>query len=165
MKRSKNEFDRSSALRDFYASTSGHSLAAQEAASNRDHTPFGKRSLSLPVEWSDEGITGWKIVRITRKGLVSAHAGTPIQLTTFAECREDHPVPHPLCGCGFYARPTKPQPGRSTEAIARVELRGTIIEHDFGWRGEFQRILHLEVDPGQTLPELRNRLHVEVRPW
>src|SRR5690606_19880757 len=55
--------------------------------------------------------------------------------------------PHPNCTCGFYALPSKRDLMMTYtamgNAIALVQLSGTVIEHEKGYRAERQTILQI----------------------
>ena len=118
---------------------------------------------ALPRESTDTAIVGWKVARlqlahdgtIRLGGVGLSHAykiddeakhvarGWPDK---FAGSVQD--VPSPLhCGtCGFYA--TTKEHLRTlyhdyTDRVVtlEVELYGTVVEHEFGWRAQRQRIL------------------------
>src|SRR5690606_1467162 len=56
-------------------------------------------------------------------------------------------APHPNCTCGFYALPSKRDLMMTYtimgNAIALVQLSGTVIEHENGYRAERQTILQI----------------------
>lgn len=62
-----------------------------------------------------------------------------------------HAAPHPNCTCGFYALPSKRDlmmtytmlAASVGNAIALVQLSGTVIEHERGYRAERQTILQI----------------------
>lgn len=62
-----------------------------------------------------------------------------------------HAAPHPNCTCGFYALPSKRDlmmaytmlAASVGNAIALVQLSGTVIEHEKGYRAERQTILQI----------------------
>jgi len=58
-----------------------------------------------------------------------------------------HAAPHPNCTCGFYALPSKRDLMMTYtimgNAIALVQLSGTVIEHEKGYRAERQTILQI----------------------
>ena len=67
-----------------------------------------------------------------------------IDATAYCAVGGGHSAPEWRCGCGFYALkdpPTAPEFGRFR---AEVELFGTVIEGDQGWRASRQRVLSLQ---------------------
>lgn len=58
-----------------------------------------------------------------------------------------HAAPHPNCTCGFYALPSKRDLMMTYtamgNAVALVQLSGTVIEHEKGYRAERQTILQI----------------------
>ena len=60
-----------------------------------------------------------------------------------------HDAPSPSCLCGFYALPTDLAPTYESPAYVTlmVELSGTVIEHEKGYRAEHQRVVECQVGP------------------
>ena len=117
---------------------------------------------SLPRESTDTAIVGWKVARLwpsegseMRLGGVGIHALYKIDdeathiARSWLEQRDDvQTIPSPLhCdACGFYA--TTKEHLRTlyhdyTDRVVtlEVELYGTVVEHELGWRAQRQRIL------------------------
>lgn len=110
--------------------------------------------------------------------LVSGVAHAPLEIDGEAECRGwldfiDHPAPQWDCTCGFYAVPADrlhewPFGG----LIAEVELSGVVIEHESGYRAQYQRVVGLYDDGGSTLAPERRRaiedaygMKIQPSPW
>jgi hypothetical protein len=126
-------------------------------------------SLDMPIYGGEDGIHGYKYVHIMPwepiYRLECWLYKNEVKPTEQAKCQyHPHPAPWPTCGCGFYAVPNKLEPG-IRRVVAEVELGGIIIEHEWGWRGEYQRILSLEVGPNFpfTPAEVRRDIPVELR--
>lgn len=71
------------------------------------------------------------------------------------ELGKDHPAPRADCTCGFHVYHEKERARRkqrqcATSALLEVELYGTVVEHEYGARGEEQSILAVHVDPRCT---------------
>lgn len=57
-----------------------------------------------------------------------------------------HKAPDPDCQCGFYAVPADVDAWHSMGTVdLLVELSGTVIEHDRGYRAEHQRVIQMYV--------------------
>jgi hypothetical protein len=71
----------------------------------------------------------------------------PYEAVADAVCESEHrhAAPDPGCRCGFHAVATRDDLWRldaSPEAvILDVELAGTVIEHEYGWRAQHQVVL------------------------
>ncbi len=162
--------DRTTAQGYTHACAHQHSRLAQHIAGASTHSgpchAFTFEStcarLDLPIEEQEDGFLGWKLVIVRSCGwtnrerrwtsfcVQSKMFDETVALTAKARCRyHDHRAPWPTCACGFYACAERLTP-YLTLALAEVELRGTVIEHEDPkglpvWRGEYQRILSLEV--------------------
>lgn len=69
-----------------------------------------------------------------------------------AEClnqtniHEGEPAPALVCDCGFYAVPLDAEPwGNDDSVVLMVELSGTVIEHEQGYRAQHQRVVECQV--------------------
>lgn len=60
-----------------------------------------------------------------------------------------HRAPNLECHCGFYALPTDIAPTYEAAdyVTLMVELSGTVVEHERGYRAEHQRIIECQVEP------------------
>lgn len=98
-----------------------------------------------------EPFVGWKTltIKVTKKGNVKlvGQGNVKYGITATAECTRNatHNAPEWSCSCGFYALSAKPTSAEHGWFIANVELFGTVIEGEFGWRASRQRVLSLEV--------------------
>lgn len=99
-----------------------------------------------------EPFLGWKTlgIKVTKKGklkLVGVGASARYGVDATARCNyfHDHVAPDWDCTCGFYALTDKPDYPEYGRFIARVELFGTVIEAQHGYRASRQRVLSLEV--------------------
>jgi len=61
----------------------------------------------------------------------------------------NHKAPHVDCSCGFYALPTDLPPTYNSPSYVNlmVELSGTVIECERGYRAEHQRVVECQVGP------------------
>ena len=74
---------------------------------------------------------------------------------------ERHAAPDPCCKCGWYGwkdrqHEAEQQPigasgvngiGTTFEPWAEVDFTGTVVEHEFGYRAEFQRVMAIHMSP------------------
>jgi hypothetical protein len=56
----------------------------------------------------------------------------------------EHDAPHPDCACGFYATKDRTAPAVDVVAL-RVELTGTVIVHERGYRAQRQQVVAIEI--------------------
>lgn len=101
-------------------------------------------------------VLGWKTLQVVPIADTYLLKG-PVDLygvDATATCRgpdrfqhPDHPSPDWGCRCGFYALAERPEFYEYGIFLARVELFGTVIEGDRGWRASRQRVLGLQARP------------------
>jgi hypothetical protein len=104
-----------------------------------------------------EVVTGWRAWLVTetadglRLGSVLYDLDWPVGEPALAECRtleaspRPHPVPGPLCACGFYAARDpadalsyvigRDDPSTVCRILGEVALWGHVLETESGWRG------------------------------
>jgi hypothetical protein len=88
-------------------------------------------------------------------------ASVPYSADTDALCESDtpHRAPDVACSCGFHAVPTRRDLWRLDPAmgtvILDVELSGTVIVHEFGWRAGHQSVLGVHLPPVCTRTRCR----------
>jgi hypothetical protein len=107
--------------------------------------------LELPVRTQVEPIVAWKELKLAVKGGLPVLSGwrrdydSTLQV---AECLagsdDDHAVPDPDCKCGFYAVAVRVALWRPA-LIATVELFGTVIVCEKGFRASHQRVVAVDV--------------------
>lgn len=96
-----------------------------------------------------EPFVGWKTlsIHVTKKGkLRLLGAGyTKYDVDATAKCTygHNHASPDWDCTCGFYALSAKPTTAECGWFLANVELFGTVIEGEHGWRASRQRVLSM----------------------
>lgn len=118
----------------------------------------------------DEPVRGFKGIRICTNGTgvwltstnfstghplkpgghhATCHSMTASLSYSRSSSASTHKAPHLGCNCGWYAYKTKEQvdPGGYGVIVAEVDLAGTVIEHEHGYRGEYQRILSVLIRP------------------
>jgi hypothetical protein len=80
-----------------------------------------------------------------------------------------HRAPSAACRCGFYAVASRAdlwRLGPAPEAvILDVELSGTVIEHEFGWRAGHQSVLGMHLPAWCTAKRRCRRQAVGVAPY
>lgn len=142
----------------------GASAADKPSASTRTGSGVG-----VPRETSPEPITAWKAARImvdpsgrgVQLGALNEGVRHPIegeaycrslrQLSFLLETKPCHyDAPHLDCSCGFYAWKTRADAvemiGSAGWALLEVELFGTVIQHERGYRAQKQRVLGVTVN-------------------
>ena len=67
----------------------------------------------------------------------------PFTFTPIKPVSGKHDAPHESCGCGFYG--VKDKSNAQGRIIAEVDLYGKVIEHELGYRAEYQRVLSVRV--------------------
>lgn len=120
----------------------------------------GRERFGLAEDVYATPVAAWKWVRLRADGdrLMFAplhkHGGRAVVYGSDAWARcllgGTHQAPEAGCRCGFYgvrrrddlSRFAEPDPGLG---LARVEFAGTVIEHDFGFRASWQRVLQVTV--------------------
>lgn len=118
----------------------------------------------VPTEHTRESVRAWKRARLRVDGGVLKFEGTGVQhaysvedsaIHAYGTPLVEHPSPDPDFGChtcGFYAMSDRTMlPVLSREYVnstldLEVELSGTIIEHEKGYRAGKQRVLAVWVD-------------------
>jgi len=105
--------------------------------------------------WSPTSITAWKYFTMQdgkMTGRIRPWEHPHLQAVCLIDASYEHshpdnqPVPAWNCSCGIYAYSDKPSPSYYWDsdyglAIAQVELSGTIIEHDSGYRAEKAKVI------------------------
>lgn len=99
---------------------------------------------------------GWKSLRVVldNNGLALKGAGgVPYGVDAHAICnawgswtllgKSQHEAPRWDCYCGFYGLAERPKEFEYGSFLAQVELFGTVIEGERGWRASRQRVLSL----------------------
>lgn len=96
---------------------------------------------------------GWKSLRVVlaNNGLALKGArDVPYGVDAHAICnawgflgKSQHEAPRWDCYCGFYALAERPKEFEYGSFLAQVELFGTVIEGERGWRASRQRVLSL----------------------
>jgi len=77
----------------------------------------------------------------------SVHHDHRLEVVNHAQClkrSEEHAAPDVDCDCGLYSL-RLPVPYGGGEILAQVRIYGTIVEHEAGYRAEYQRIEKLYV--------------------
>jgi hypothetical protein len=74
-----------------------------------------------------------------------------------------HLSPDAACSCGFYGMKDRRQ--LHGGVVAEVEFYGRVIEHENGYRAQFQRVLSITVPRFFNAQTLAAELGVEVRYW
>lgn len=98
-----------------------------------------------------EPFVGWKTlsVMVTKKGKLRlvgyGNRKYGIDATAVCNYQSDHVAPVWECSCGFYALTEKPTTPELGWFMAEVELFGTVIAGEHGWRASRQRVLSMEV--------------------
>lgn len=127
-------------------------------------TPTIATSSGLEVIQQQEPIKAWRNLKLLANGFSVYLSPLNTQFGAFradeqkAQCHayqmyygilgskrpDPHDAPGLKCDCGFYAvkERTSVQPGG---VLAEVDLYGTVIEHELGYRAEYQRVLSLRI--------------------
>ena len=87
---------------------------------------------------SENGMFGYVPFTFTMPGLTMLGSPPPIKPVS-----GKHDAPHESCGCGFYG--VKDKSNAQGRIIAEVDLYGKVIEHELGYRAEYQRVLSVRV--------------------
>lgn len=145
------------------------------AAASPSLTPE-KPKVELETVESDMPILAHRIARLrfdgTSKPFGPLHKGKPFGRDATAKCESDpwgitinysftsygtgtsspakrHTAPAVDCGCGFYALPSDIEPwGEGHDYVTlMVELSGTVIEHEKGYRAGHQRVVECQIFP------------------
>jgi len=138
--------------------------AAPVSAGPPTPRPVWATTKPIPTEpeephWSPEPVIGWR-EWANNAGILTGMYGRPWHSKTYeAPCDRTHPAPQWDCTCGVYAVPTPP----FGAVVGRVELTGTVIEHEHGYRAERAKITHLWVpDAATEVAVRRNYRNVAV---
>lgn len=87
---------------------------------------------------------------IAKEEAAKCHATTPFRAALSGDRRRpEHEAPAVGCSCGFYAVVDRADAYGTT--LAEVDLYGTVIEHEKGYRAQFQRILSVRIKRAQCL--------------
>jgi hypothetical protein len=132
---------------------------AFDGALGRLH-PIGRMESGGPSPWDDAGGSRW----------LRASCGGRLRLGPHLDPHLE--VPSYDCICGFYAVKRLAKllemltPVKGPIVIGTVQLAGTVIEHDFGYRAELARVVELIPRLGQetTVRQLAMCLGVAVGP-
>ena len=106
----------------------------------------------------EDPVTGWRGAQLRRSGptVVLRPLNVTSNLTIKpqrAKCYaangvwvvshppENHPAPAEDCTCGFYAMKDRTAPDVEGNILLRCDYYGKVIEHEHGYRAEWQRIL------------------------
>ena len=108
---------------------------------------------------------------IDARATCRVYEGVAAQMLEHQVYVQRHKAPDVLCTCGFYSYKDRSRSwvafnaGDVSRALARVDLSGLVVEHQYGYRAERQRILALEVAPALAdhVPAIRESLGVEVK--
>lgn len=126
--------------------------------------PSSATAQGLPVRESDETIRAFKLAYLILDGTRPRFCGIGqgsdhrygveevavcvrrTYLSYRFDYEEDHcaSIPNPSHTCGFYAVPEPPEAGDHA-VVLEVELYGTVIVHEHGYRAEKQRVLSVRV--------------------
>jgi hypothetical protein len=130
-----------------------------------------RRWLALPEEHEEEARRGYKAaqVLVTEDGTAATLSGITLGGSYLAEdvarCGRPGCAPPSLsCACGFYAfksraeavalvRETLACNGLRHKALLTVELDGTVLEYERGYRGERQRVMGVAFERSCTACE------------
>lgn len=111
-----------------------------------EHTPFHALEQKLPTIGPDMGDYERQMYWTgMRSPLWTPRAANGYARSARCNYFHDHVAPKWDCTCGFYALTDKPDYPEYGRFIARVELFGTVIEAQHGYRASRQRVLSLEV--------------------
>lgn len=134
------------------------------AAMAGDRRMRHRRWLSLEEEEGDEALRGWKTAQIlvtpdgSRAELWGVTVGSSYTAEDRARCvRRDCDPPALDCDCGFYAfkrraeavdllRQTLGCNGLRDKALLAVDLDGTVLQYERGYRAERQRVLGVQFE-------------------
>lgn len=120
---------------------------------------------SQPVE----GWRAWRLVRSDDHGpiglasLFSPHERWAARSAPRATCAVEgsyHTAPSPNCRCGYYAYAERARlagSSRRVGVVGTVSMWGSVIDHDFGFRGEFAYPQRLRLVCGRCLRAGRDR--------
>ena len=99
---------------------------------------FGQRYLFAP--YTDRG--GFGVDATATCKVVSPLGGVYL-------ARDPHTAPGLDCSCGFHALPPDVEPwGAGPDLVTlMVELSGTVVEHERGYRAEHQRVVEVQIPP------------------
>jgi len=98
-----------------------------------------------------EPFVGWKTlsIEVSRRGKLQflGAGGKKYGVNAVAQCNlgARHSAPEWNCTCGFHALEKRPTYAEHGWFFANVELFGTVIGGELGWRASRQRILSMEV--------------------
>lgn len=158
-----------SALTDALRRTSGLAAARHRALNSGGLVMPGQAPPEPEIEHveGDMPILAHRIARLTFDGtslpFKPLHRGRPFGVDSTARCEVEHaymsvrgfyesrPKPHTSpgldCQCGFYSVPSDVEPwGEGHDFVTLlVELSGTVIEHEKGYRAEHQRVVECQV--------------------
>ena len=109
----------------------------------------------LPRRTQVEPFVAYKVVSLKfQSGKVTMSGSwSEVDLDTLAECRAypkpetPHAAPDPDCTCGFWALSDRPSMSSYSPMLATVELFGTVIHGEKGYRASRQRITSIDIDP------------------
>lgn len=115
--------------------------------------PSQPAARDLPHREQAAPIIAWRFARIVREHDGWRFASLNEPFGTFAvedealcKKRVKHRAPALDCTCGFYALRTKPALSARVHArewLLEVELYGTVIAHEYGYRAQYQRVRSL----------------------
>lgn len=115
--------------------------------------------LDLPTHEQDEAIRAWKVAKLIvsngRLMFMPLAHGWPYGIETVAHCDSSrnypwssnplppHVVPEASCSCGLYALKDRDEAERDSHqrVLLEVELYGSVVVHESGYRAEKQRVL------------------------
>jgi|ERR1035437_320310 hypothetical protein len=109
----------------------------------------------LPRRSQVEPFVAYKVVSLNFKAgkVTIAGSWSEVDTDTVAECRAypkpdpPHAAPDPDCTCGFWALSERPSMSSYSPILATVELFGTVIHGEKGYRANRQRITRIDIDP------------------
>lgn len=111
--------------------------------------------------WSPSPIIAWRSWTLSDRGLIGAWRTTWTQSHLTAHCKAaKHHAPDWNCRCGIYGLKEIPQL-LDDKIIGLVELTGTVIEHEHGYRAEEAKITSLWID-GTSITDEQRRLLSET---
>lgn len=139
----------------------GIAIASAFAAANGAATRIGASPIAMEAQ--EEPIRAWRGVRLicddstvylrSMNDAFGHLTATEMHASCFYAQQyypgnkpRDHQSPDLGCSCGFYG--VKEKTDIMGDILAEVDFYGTVIEHETGYRAEYQRILSLRLPRG-----------------
>lgn len=119
-------------------------------------TDVAEVAKELPLRYQEEPFVAYKRVDLRyNHGVVTLRGSwSEVSLDDHAKCKKnpkpepEHDAPFPGCDCGFWGLKDKITPGIYCRVVATVEMFGTVIHGEKGYRSSRQRILQIAIAPG-----------------